>query len=166
MSGFLVVLLAAGSATATAAASATAAATAAERGQCQSVSLPTGEASRLQQHHLARCFLSHVGSTDDLIEACLEVDPLDVATSLRASCAVTLPMIAMPMIVIREMVPVPVLKTRAPMKRHQHPLHAVARVNSRLPAVGMRAYIRVKERRARATRVNSSGQTGFPIRTC
>lgn len=105
MSGFLVVLLAAGSSATAATASAsasTSAATVAERGQCQSVSLPTGEASRLQQHHLARCFLGHVGSIGELIGASLEADSVDVATSLRASCAATtMPMIAVLIIAVR-----------------------------------------------------------------
>lgn len=125
MSRFLVVLLAAGSTGTTAAAaasSATTAATVAERGQCQSVSLPTGEASRLQQHHLARCFLGHVGSIGKLVGARLKADPLDVAMSLRTSCVRTMPMIATLMIAVRETVCVFILDTRVSLKRYHHPL--------------------------------------------
>ncbi|KYQ47998.1 hypothetical protein ALC60_12957 [Trachymyrmex zeteki] len=117
MSRFLVVLLAAGS-SGTTAASATTAATVAERGQCQSVSLPTGEASRLQQHHLARCFLSHVGSIDKLVRERFRADPLDAVT-LRASCVRTMSML---IIVVRKTVCTSILDTRVPLKRHQHPL--------------------------------------------
>ena len=76
---------------------------------------------------------------------------------LFCTIAATLPMIAMPMIAIREMMPVSVLETRAPMKRHQHPLHAV--VTRR---VNMRAYSRCdREHASEFERID-----GLPIGMC